>query len=61
MQRNKRKATERERLEISSRKLEISKEYFIQRWAQSRTEMREAEEIKTRWQEYTKNYTKKIF
>ena len=33
MQRN-RGTTERVRLEISSRKLEISKEYFIQKWAQ---------------------------
>ena len=30
----KQKKTEGERLEISSRKLEVSKEYFIQRWAQ---------------------------
>ena len=29
-----RKTSEEERLEISSRKLEISKENFIQRWAQ---------------------------
>ena len=28
-----------ERLEISSRKLEIPREYFMQRWAQKRTEM----------------------
>ena len=28
-----------ERLEISSRKSEISREHFMQRWAQSRTEM----------------------
>ena len=31
--------TEWERLEISSRKLEIPKEHFMQRWARSRTEM----------------------
>ena len=30
----KRKTTEWERLEISSRKLEAPREYFIQRWAQ---------------------------
>ena len=30
----KRKTTERGRLEISSTKLEIPREYFIQRWAQ---------------------------
>ena len=29
-----RKITEWERLEISSRKLEIPREYFMQRWAQ---------------------------
>ena len=29
-----RKTTEGERLEISSRKLEISREHFMQRWAQ---------------------------
>ena len=28
-----------ERLEISSRKLEIAREHFMQRWAQYRTEM----------------------
>ena len=28
-----------ERLEISSRKLEIPREHFIQRWARKRTEM----------------------
>ena len=31
--------TEWERLKISSRKLEIPREQFIQRWAQERTEM----------------------
>ena len=29
-----RKTTEWERLEVSSRKLEIPREYFMQRWAQ---------------------------
>ena len=33
-----RKTIEWERLEISSRKLEIAREHFMQRWAQSRTE-----------------------
>ena len=35
------KETEKEweRLEISSRKLEIPREHFMQRWAQQRTEM----------------------
>ena len=28
-----------QRLEISSRKLEIPREHFMQRWAQERTEM----------------------
>ena len=31
--------TEWERLEISSRKLEIPREHFMQRWARKRTEM----------------------
>ena len=34
-----RKRTEWERLEISSRKFEIPRERFMQRWAQYRTEM----------------------
>ena len=34
-----RKTIEWERLEISSRKLEIPRENFMQRWAQERTEM----------------------
>ena len=38
VQRN-RKTTEWERLEISSRKLEIPREHFMQRWAPKRTEM----------------------
>ena len=33
------KTAEWERLEISSRKLEIPREHFMQRWARSRTEM----------------------
>ena len=33
------KIIERERLDISSRKLEIPREHFMQRGAQSRTEM----------------------
>ena len=33
------KNSRKERLEISPRKLELSKEHFIQRWAQYRTEM----------------------
>ena len=34
MQRNRGKTTEWERLEITSRKLEIPREHFMQRWAQ---------------------------
>ena len=34
-----REENNRKRLEISSRKLEIPKEHFMQRWAQQRTEM----------------------
>ena len=34
-----RKTIELERLEISSRKLEISREHFMQKWAQERTKM----------------------
>ena len=34
-----RKTTEWERLEISSGKLDTPREHFVQRWAQSRTEM----------------------
>ena len=45
-----------ERLEISSRKLEIPREHFMERWAQKRTE---AEDIKKSWQEYTKELYKK--
>ena len=34
LQRNREKTVDLERLEISSRKLEILREYFMQRWAQ---------------------------
>ena len=48
----KRKTIEWERLEISSRKLEITREHFMQRWAQWRTEIctepTQAEYIKKR-------------
>ena len=49
-----------ERLEISSRKLEIPREHFRQGWAQVRNSknLTEEEEIKKRQQE--KNYMKKI-
>ena len=50
------KTIEWERLEISSRKLEIPREYFMQRWAmkdRNGMDLTEAEDIKKRWQEYT--------
>ena len=50
-----RKTIEWERLEISSRKLEIPREHFMQRWAQY------LEDIKKRWQEHTEELCKKIF
>ena len=55
-----RKTNEWERLEISSRKLEISREHFMQRWTQDRNgmDLTEAEDIK-RWQEYTEELYKK--
>ena len=56
MQRN-RKTIEWERLEISSRKLEIPRKHFMQRWAtvkeRNGMDLTEAEVIKARWQEYT--------
>ena len=50
----KRKTIEWERLEISSRKLETSREYFMQRWTHKKKDrnckkLREAEKIKKRW------------
>ena len=50
---------EYERQKISSRKLEIPREHFMQRWAQSKTET-EAEGVKKMWQEYTEELYKKI-
>ena len=52
-----------ERLEISSRKLEMPREYFHSKsdTVKDRSGMDLTEEdIKKRWQEYTENYTKKI-
>ena len=52
-----------ERVEISSRKLEIPRECFMQRWhnkGQKRYGRDKSRDIKKRWQEYTKLY-KKIF
>ena len=54
-----RKTTEWERLEISSRKLEIPREHFMQRWAQNGMDLTEAEYIKKKWQEYTEELYKK--
>ena len=54
---------ERERLEISSRKLEIPREHFMQRWDRIKDrnglDLTEAEDIKKRWQEYTEELYKK--
>ena len=62
----KRKTTECERLEISSRKLEIPREHFTQKMGSIKDrngmDLREAEDIKKGWQEYTKKlYEKKSF
>ena len=60
-----RKTTEWERLEISSRKSEIPREHFMQRWARLKDrngmDLTEAEDIKKRGQEYTEKLYKKIF
>ena len=55
-----RKTTEWERLEISSKKLEISREHFMQKDRNS-MDLAEAEDIKKRWQEYTEELYRKIF
>ena len=56
--------TEWERIEISSRKLEIPREHFSQRpgsiKARNGMDLTEAEDIKKRWQEYTEELSKKI-
>ena len=60
MQRYRGKKIEWERLEIASRKLEIPREHFMQRWAQKRT--RQKQKILRRGGNNTqKNYAKKIF
>ena len=52
-----------ERLDISSRKLEIPKEHFIQKMGtikdRNGMDLTEAEDIKKRWQEYTEELYKK--
>ena len=58
-----RKTIEWEKLEISSRKLEIPREHFMQRWAQynrSDMDLTEAEDIKRGGKNTQKNYIKKI-
>ena len=59
------KTTEWERLEISSRKLEIPREHFMQKWGlikdRNGMDLTEAEDVKKRWQEYTEELYKKIF
>ena len=45
--------------EISSRKLEIPREHFMQRWTEKRDkDLTEAEDIKKRWQGYTEELYK---
>ena len=60
-----RKTIKWERLEISSRKLEIPSEHFMQRWARKRTQMvwtKQTQKILRRGGKNTqKNCTKKIF
>ena len=49
-------------LEISSKKLEVTGEHFMQRWAKkdrNGMDLTEAEDIKKRWQEYTEEMDKK--
>ena len=58
-----RKTIEWERLEISSRKLEIPWEHFMQKWGsvnyRNGMNLTEAEDIKKTWQEYTEELNKK--
>ena len=56
------KKIEWERLEISSRKLEIPREHFMQMGSikdRNGMDLVEAEDIKKRWQEYTEELYKK--
>ena len=59
-----RKTTEWERLEISSRKLEIPREQFHAKMGSIKDrngrDLNEAEDIKMRWQEYTELYKKDL-
>ena len=56
------KTIEWEIIETSSRKLEISREHFMQRWHKDRNDkdVIEAEDTKKRWQEYTELYKKHL-
>ena len=60
-----REIIEWKRLELSSRKLEILREHFMQIGLikdRNGLDLTEAEDIKKRWQEYTEEiYKKKIF
>ena len=60
---NKQKTIEWERVEISSSKLEIPREYFMQRWGRimdrNGMDLTEAKDIKKRQQEYTEQLYKK--
>ena len=59
-----RKTIECERLEISSRKLEIPREHFMQMGSikdRNGLDLTEAGDIKKRWQEYMEELYKKIF
>ena len=58
-----RKTIKWERLEISSRKLEIPREHFIAKMGtikdRNGMDLTEAEDIKKRWQDYTEELHKK--
>ena len=58
------KAIEYKTLEISSRKLEIQREHFMQKMGSIKDrndmDLTEAEDIKKRWQEYTELYKKDL-
>ena len=62
MQRN--KTIEWERLEISSRKLEMPREHFMQNGTikdRNGMDLAETEDVEKRWQEYTEELYKKGF
>ena len=49
------------RLKISSRKLEIPREHFMQRWDRNGMDLTEAGDIKKRWQEHTELYKRDLY